>query len=85
MIGPLLSMTNPGWLTPGIGVAGLLHDGIPAQAQFIDQRTFNALHNVPGPSEANGYAVCMGFPDSSHCWFSEVDGALLAIFSSRSN
>ncbi|KAL2136542.1 hypothetical protein VTI74DRAFT_3087 [Chaetomium olivicolor] len=52
----VLSMSDDNWSVPGQGVGALLYeDTIPPQAQIIDQRTFNALHNVPAPPEANGF------------------------------
>jgi hypothetical protein len=65
VLSQLLSVNSPGWLTPGIGVTGLLQDGIPAQTQVIDQQSFNALHNLPRPSEADGNAVCIESPEPS--------------------
>ncbi|KAK4040376.1 hypothetical protein C8A01DRAFT_15715 [Parachaetomium inaequale] len=50
-------MDSPNWLVPSIGVTALLHDAsIPPQAQVIDQRSFNVLHNVPPPSQADGFS-----------------------------
>jgi hypothetical protein len=59
VISQLLSTTNLSWLVPGIGVAGLVQNGIPPQAQVIDQRTFNVLHNVPSLLGSDGNAVCI--------------------------
>jgi hypothetical protein len=56
--GQVLSMNDPNWLLSEMGVAARSHkDSIPPQAQVIDQRTFNVLHNVRPASEAHGYAV----------------------------
>jgi hypothetical protein len=58
VVGQLLSMDNPNWLVPSIGVTALLHDAvIPPQAQVIDQRAFSVLHNVPPPSQMDGFSV----------------------------
>jgi len=56
-MGQLLSMDDLGWFVPVIGVSASLQGApVPPQAQVIDQRTFNALHNVPPPSQANGFS-----------------------------
>ncbi|KXX78351.1 Gluconolactonase [Madurella mycetomatis] len=54
--GLLLSTNSVGCLVAGEGTTPLIssRDGIPPQAQIIDQRSFNVLGNVPPPSEANG-------------------------------
>jgi hypothetical protein len=57
-----LSLRNPSWLVAGQGREDLLRrDIIPPQAQIIDQRNFNVLHNVLPPSEADGIAVCVEY------------------------
>ncbi|KAJ9149415.1 Lactonohydrolase [Pleurostoma richardsiae] len=63
----VLSMLFPGALVLGAALLfqsrqnarpGVVCDaGIPAQAQIIDQRSFNALSTVPPPSVANGSQV----------------------------
>ena len=58
VVGQLLSMDSPNWLVPSIGVTALLDDAaIPPQAQVIDQRAFNVLHNVLPPSQVDGFSV----------------------------
>lgn len=55
--GQLASMSAPGFLS---SVTALEHDPlIPAQAQIIDQRSFNVLHEVPPASQSNGFTVCV--------------------------
>ncbi|KAJ4298388.1 hypothetical protein N0V88_003418 [Collariella sp. IMI 366227] len=48
-------MAGAMWSRSGQEDGAFLHDGISPQAQIIDQRTFNALHDVPPPSEAKGF------------------------------
>ena len=58
-VGQLLSVSSTGGLLPGVwGTALPYEDSVGPQAQVIDQRDFNALHNVPPPSLAGGFTVC---------------------------
>ncbi|KAH6628789.1 hypothetical protein F5144DRAFT_325114 [Chaetomium tenue] len=55
-VGQLLSVSSTGGLLPGVwGTALPYEGGVGPQAQVIDQRDFNALHEVPPPSLAGGF------------------------------